>query len=170
MSSFDQVWAEFVDPKSNHAVIATLISNQVDGVVGVAKAALTNYLSEDPDDADGQYLASDAGAGVQLFSDRWVDSAPPAGIDEAFVLGQPYARQQADNVGLEIHKAAKTGAYRCIVTLASWGNATFTLEGTFMADVLVAVADSVGPDTGAGTPEPAVYLLSLKVVSIPETP
>jgi hypothetical protein len=170
MSSFDEVWKKFVDPTSNQVVVATLVSNQVNGVVGVTKAALVNFTSSDSDDANGQYLASDPGAGVQLFSDRWVGGTPPSGVDEAFVEGQPYARQHADNVGLEIHKSAKTGAYRCTVTLASWGNATFTLEGAFMADVLVAVGDSVGPDAGFGAAEPAVYMLSLKVVPVPGTP
>jgi hypothetical protein len=86
---------------------------------------------------------------------------------EGFVEGQPYDRKKQDNVGLEIHKSRETGDYRCVVTLGSWGNATFTLVGGFQADVLVAIADSVGPDAGAGTPEPAVYTLSLRVVPVP---
>jgi hypothetical protein len=83
------------------------------------------------------------------------------------VDGQPYAREKQDIVGLEVHKSARTGDYRCVVTLGSWGNAMFTASGGFQADVLVAVGDSVGPDRGAGTPEPAVYTLSLKVVPVP---
>ena len=70
-------------------------------------------------------------------------------------------------MGPEVHNSARTGGYRCAVTLGSGGNAKFTLIGEFQPDLLVAVGDSIGPDGGAGTPEPAVYTLSLKVVPVP---
>jgi hypothetical protein len=155
-----------MDQTTSVAAVATLTSNQVNGVVSVTKAALESLLGDDTD-AYGRYLGTDDIGGVQLFSDRWAGETPPSGLQEAFVDGQPYARQKQDNVGLEVHKSARTGDYRCIVTLGSWGNATFTLTGGFQADLLVAEGDSVGPDRGAGTPEPAVYTLSLKVVSVP---
>jgi hypothetical protein len=166
MSSFDDVFTQVMDQTASVGAVATLTSNQVNGVVSVTKAALGPILGDDSD-AYGRYLGTDETSGVQLFSDRWVGASPPGGLQEAFVDGQPYARQEQDDMGLEVHKSARTGDYRCVVTLGSWGNATFTLTGGFQADVLVAVADSVGPDRGAGTPEPAVYTLSLKVVPVP---
>lgn len=166
MSSFDDVFAQVMDQATSVGAVATLTSNQVNGVVSVTKAALESFLGDDSD-AYGRYLGTDGTGGVQLFSDRWTGATPPGGLQEAFVDGQPYARQKQDNLGLEVHKSARTGDYRCVLTLGSWGNATFTLTGGFQADVLVAVGDSVGPDRGAGTAEPAVYMLSLKVVPVP---
>jgi hypothetical protein len=167
MSSFDDVFEDVMGREPNTLAIATLTSNQVNGVVGVAKAVVGPIFSEDRDDAYGRYLGTDDPDGVQLFSDRWVADTPPAGIDEGFVQGQPYPRNKQDNLGFAVHKSLSTGAYRCVLTLASWGGGTFTLQGAFEADVLVAVAASVGPDTGAGPAEPAVYTLSLKVVQGP---
>jgi hypothetical protein len=167
MSSFNEVFSKVMDQTTSVLAVATLTSNQVDGVVGVTKAALGPILSEDEDDAYGRYLGTDGSGGVQLFSDRWAGPIPPAGLQEAFVDGQPYDRRHQDNVGLEVHKSQTTGDYRCVVTLASWGNASFALKGGFQADVLVAVGDSVGPDRDAGPAEPAVYTLSMKVVAAP---
>lgn len=165
MSTFDEVFEKLSRPGSGLLVVATLASNQVNGVVSVTKVGLDWSLSTDPDDAAGGFLvSSDDGDGIQLFSDRWKGATQPTGIAEAFVEGQPYDRGQADDVGIEVHRSVKTGAYRCTVILNSWGRARFSIEGTFLADLLVGAADSIGPDAGAGTPEPAVYVLSLKIV------
>jgi hypothetical protein len=170
MSTFDEVFAQMSPSSAQETLsaIGTLVSNQVNGVVSTAKFALGWFWSFDDADVYRGFLATDDGSGgVQLFSDRWAGATPQAGLPEGWVEGQPYARDKADDLGVEIHKSSATGEYTCLITLNSWGKGVLTLRGHFVEDVLVAVGDSIGQDSGAGTPRPAVYLLSLKVVRNP---
>lgn len=119
-------------------MVATIVSNQTNGIASFARAVLVRYSAERPFRHD--YFATPSDSGVQLFSDRWVRDLSG---DPDFVQGQPFDRSKDDMLGVQVRPVGD-GSYRVTLILASWGNVKFDLSATCEGGLIMGWGNPVG--------------------------